>query len=210
MHAKLIVSCIVLMGANMLLYAGGGKNIMPAATPVVPVEAVDFSGWYIGAGLVRAKLSACENSCIYEDVTYGLMIRGGYDFNRYIGIEGRYIYTSLGKGPLGGSPLMHAGIFLKPQLPLGERINLYGLLGYGYTKNLGNGGRLNYFDDGWGFSTGVGLEYRFLGKKSTEVRKRSNDTTRAEWRLFVEYQRLLVKSGVPDMYIVSFGVRRHF
>jgi len=210
MYVKPIVSCIVLIGINMSLYAGGDKNIIPTATPVVPVEAVDFSGWYIGAGLVWAKFGACESSCTYEDVTYGLMMRGGYDFNRYIGIEGRYIYTSFGKGSLGGTPLMHAGVFLKPQLSLGERINLYGLLGYGYTKNLGNRGRLNYFDNGWGFSAGVGLEYRFLSEKSTDTPKKNNDATRTEWRLFVEYQRLLVKSDVPDMYIVSFGVRRHF
>ena len=200
MQTKRIIACIVFMSTAISLYAGGGKDITPAATPIAAVETVDFSGWYLGAGLVRAKFVGCTGSCTYEDVTYGLMARGGYDFNRYIGIEGRYLYTSLGEGPLGGTPLMHAGIFLKPQFPLNERINLYGLLGYGYTKNLGNGGRLHYFDSDWGVSAGAGLEYRFSDKKNTDT----------EWRLFAEYQRLLMKDDTADMDVASLGIEYHF
>ena len=210
MHIKLIVSCIVLMSANIVLYAGGGKNTMPVAAPVMPVKAVEFSGWYIGVGLVRAKFAACVDSCTYEDVTYGLMVRGGYDFNRYLGIEGRYIYTSLGEGPLGGTPLVHAGIFLKPQLPLGERINLYGLLGYGYTRNLGSGARLRYFDHGWGLSAGIGMEYRLSDRRNPGVRAETGRASAGEWHLFVEYQKLLFKSDVPDMSVLSFGARHTF
>ena len=195
---------LVISSLGTVLHAGGDKMIAPATTPV---EVVDPSSWYLGAGLVRATFSACNRGCTYEDITYGVMIRGGYDFNDYFGIEARFIYTFLGEGPFGGAPLMHAGVFLKPQFPLGERINLYGLLGYGYTKNLGNGARLRYFDDGWGFSAGIGMEYRLSEKKrATDTEHTSN----GEWRLFIEYQKLLFKSNEPDMSILSFGARRTF
>jgi len=217
MKKIVVISVMSLMG----LYAGG-KIVSPAMVPVVPVTQESVNPWYLGVGLVWADFwkdpcSPVDPTCTYEDITYGVMVRAGYDINQYFGIEGRYVYTFLDEGPYGGAPLMHAGIFLKPQYPLTERINIYALAGYGYTKNLGSGERLNYFDDEWGFSAGLGFEYDLSGRKSDFLEDTAYDREfdgyadqGRGWSFFVDYQRLLIKSDVPDMDIISIGIRYDF
>jgi len=182
-----------------------------------PIKTIidENSPWYVGAGVVGAKLSGCNmKDCSYEDVTYGVMVRGGYDVNQYFGIEARAIKTYWDKGPYGGTPLQHIGLFLKPQYPVSERVNLYALLGYGYTKNLGNGARLNYFDHDHGFSAGVGLEVDFSDREHDKEKGVTYDREfdgfadqGIGWSLFVDYQRLLIKSNIPDLDVVSLGLR---
>lgn len=176
------------------IYAGG-KTVAPVDAPIVHIEeSTNILPIYIGLGIVAAQFTTCENNCDYEDRTYGAMIRAGYDFNQYFGIEARGIRTFLDEGPFGGVPLQHIGLYAKPQYPVIQDFNVYGLLGYGYTENLGNGGRLNYFDNDHGFTAGLGLEYDLF----------------KEWNLFVDYQRLLIKSNVPDMDALSVGLRYDF
>ncbi len=219
MTRKILISFLAAVSLSATLYAGGGKNMAPAVAPVIPIETIDPSPWYLGAGLVWAKLSGCDlqPGCEYEDVTYGAMVRGGYDYNQYIGVEARYIRTFLDEGPEGGTPLAHAGIFLKPQYPVSERINLYALLGYGYTENLGNGARLNYFDNDWGFSAGAGVEYDLSDRDGDRIENGNYDREfdgyadqGKGWSLFLDYQRLLIKSDIPDLDAISFGVRYDF
>jgi len=214
---KLIVSTLLTL--TTLVYAGG-KNVAPVDAPIATIpEVIDPSPWYLGAGLVMATFTGCNlpKGCEYEDVTYGGMLRGGYEVNQYFGVEARGIYTFLDKGPFGGVPLEHIGLYAKPQYPLSEQLNLYGLLGYGYTKNLGNGARLNYFDNDWGLSAGIGLEYD-LSDKDGDFEKNTNYDREFDgyadqgkgWSLFADYQRLLIKSDVPDMDVISFGLRYDF
>jgi len=211
----------VLMTTALLtsgMYAGG-KNVTPVDAPIATIpEVANPSPWYLGAGLVMAKLHGCDLvNCSYEDVTYGGMLRGGYEVNQYFGVEARGIYTFLDKGPFGGTPLEHIGLYAKPQYPLSERTNVYALLGYGYTKNLGNGNRLHYFDNGSGFSAGVGFEVD-LSDKDGDFEKNANYDREFDgyadqgkgWSLFADYQRLLIKSDVPDMDVISLGLRYDF
>jgi OOP family OmpA-OmpF porin len=197
----------------------GGKVVTPAQTPVtpIPVIPVKISPWYIGSGITWAKLSGCNSvteignvveECTYEDETYGTTIRGGYEMNKYFGIEARAMRTFLDEGPYGGTPLESIGIYAKPQYPMSERINLYGLLGYGYTENLGNGARLDYFDNDSGFSAGVGLEYDLSDRDANKESLNIGD--KIGWSLFLDYQRLLIKSDIPDLDAVSFGLRYDF
>jgi len=221
MRKFFLVPFAALWVLSSMLNAGGGKNVVPVTAPVVPIVTEDISPWYLGAGLVWAKLSNADcggiAGCTYEDTTYGAMVRGGYDVNEYFGIEARFIDTFLDKGPYGGAPLMHVGLFAKPQYPVSERVNFYGLLGYGYTKNLGHGGRLNYFDDAWGFSAGAGIEYDLSDREGDRVENGNYDRAfdgyadqGRGWSLFLDYQRLLIKSDVPDMDVVSVGLRYDF
>ncbi len=200
------------------LYAGG-KGVAPAVVPVVPIETIDPSPWYLGAGIVWAKLSGCDlqPNCTYEDVTYGAMLRGGYDYNQYIGVEARYINTFLDEGPYGGTPLAHIGLYLKPQYPVSEHVNVYALLGYGYTENLGNGARLDYFDSDSGFSAGLGVEYDLSDREGDREENANYDRAfdgyadqGRGWSLFLDYQRLLIKSDIPDMDAISLGLRYDF
>ncbi len=215
MAKNILKSLTVLLALGTVLQAGGVKSL------VEPIKMENPSPWYLGAGLVWAKLSNADcgsvPGCTYEDATYGAMVRGGYDVNEYFGIEARYIDTFWDEGPYGGTPLMHAGLFLKPQYPVSERVNLYGLLGYGYTKNLGDGARLNYFDDDWGFSAGVGIEYDLSDREGDRVQNGNYDRPfdgyadqGRGWSLFLDYQRLLIKSNIPDLDAVSFGIRYDF
>ena len=205
----------------MSLYAGG-KYMEPVVTPVAPiVKVTEVSAWYLGGGITWAKLS--RDNC-YEDATWGAMLRGGYEFNQYIGIEARWIRTFWDEGPFGGTPLQHVGIFAKPQYPVSERFNVYALAGYGYTENLGNGGRLKYFDHDDGFSAGIGIEYDLSDKKHDYDSYKTEDNPspkfdrefdghgeqEAGWSLFIDYQRLLIKSNIPDLDAISFGIRYDF
>jgi len=208
----------IILGMSLLSVGSyaGGKAVAPVDASVLPVPE-DISSLYIGIGLVAAQFHACGEGCDYEDLTYGAMLRGGYEFNEYFGIELRGIRTFLDKGPLGGVPLQHIGLYAKPQYPVAERVNVYALLGYGYTENLGNGARLNYFDNDHGFSAGLGLEYD-LSDKVGDFNKKANYNRAFDgyaeqgegWSLFVDYQRLLIKSDVPDMDVISVGMRYDF
>jgi OOP family OmpA-OmpF porin len=206
--------------ANLVLFTmnsyGGSKVVAPVEAEVVAV-AEDYSPLYFGVGLVATKFHSCGNDCSYEDETYGAMLRVGYDFNEYMGVEVRGMRTFLDEGPFGGAPLQHVGIFVKPQYPVSDTFNIYGLLGYGYTENLGNGQRLTYFDNDHGFSAGLGLEYD-LSDRQEDFLKSANYTRAFDgyadqgkgWSLFLDYQRLLIKSDIPDMDAVSFGFRYDF
>ena len=200
------------------LYAGGGKNLLPVAVPVVPIETVDINPWYIGVGLIAGKYyDDCVASCVYEDVTYGMMVRGGYEWNQYIGVEARAMGTFWDADPLGGEKLQHIGLFAKPSYPLGEDFNVYGLLGYGWTKTTtGGNGNLPTVDD-HGFSYGIGLEYDLSDKEDDYIENGDYDREfdgqadqEKGWGLFIDYQRLLVKSGIPDMDVISVGVTYDF
>jgi len=192
------------------------KNISLADIEILPILK-DISPLYLGGSLIGAKFDACKTGCNYEDATYGAMLRGGYDFNQYFGLEARALVTFLGKGDFGGAPLGHLGLYAKPQYPINERFNIYGLLGYGYTKNLGNGKRLTYFDHDSGVSGGIGLEYDLSDKEGDFVKSIDYNRTfdgygnqGKGWSLFVDYQRLLIKSDIPAMYAVSFGAKYDF
>jgi opacity protein-like surface antigen len=183
----------------------GGKISVPTEDKMI-LKSQDISPLYLGIGFTIAKFQSCNRSnCSYEDQTYGAMLRAGYDINHYLGIEVRAIRTFWGEGSFGGVPLQHIGLFVKPQYPIGEHLRLYGLLGYGYTENLGNGARLNYFDNDYGFSAGLGLEYDLSSKDDA-----NDEADSPTWSLFVDYQRLLIKSNAPDMDVVSLGVKYSF
>lgn len=206
----------ILISSN--LYAGGGKMVAPVEAPVIPIPVVkDISGFYLGGGATAARFDACTDGCDYQDVTYGGLLRAGYDFNQYLGLEVRGLMTEFEEGPFGGVPLEHVGIFAKPQYPISEDFNIYTLLGYGYTKNRGSGARLNYFDEDHGFTAGAGLEYDLSDKKSDfELDTRYDRVFDGQadqengWGLFVDYQRLLIKSDIPNMDVISVGITYDF
>lgn len=208
-NLRVIILGLVLAGISV--HAGGRIEVEDV------LQTEDYSSFYLGIGFSTANFKACDGDCTYEDKTYGGILRAGYDFNEYIGIEARVLRTFLDKGPFGGAPLQHMGIYVKPQYPLGDRFNIYGLLGYGYTENLGNGARLSYFDSDYGFSVGLGMEYDLSDKQGdflkTVIYNREFDGHADQgrgWSLFLDYQYLLTKSNVPDMFVVSFGLKYDF
>lgn len=215
MNKKILLTTATTMIVTVL---NAGGNILPVVAPLEPEppkhQAVPV---YIGAGVAGGRyLQNCKTGCHYEDGTYGLTLRVGYELGQYVGIEARYINTFLDKGRLFGQTLEHIGLFVKPMLPFDEDFNIYGLLGYGWTKTHTNG-ILNKAIDENGFSAGLGFEYDLSDKRADYDRNiyypngfdGQADQERG-WGLFVDYQRLLIKSNVPDLDVISGGVTYDF
>ena len=212
---SILISLLATATMHTSVYAGD-KMVAPVEAPVEPIPVMMTpSPIYIGLGLLWGKFYGCHDGCEYEDVTYGALLRAGYDFNQYFGLEGRVLGTFLKADPLGGEELRHLGIYVKPMYPIGEDVNLYALLGYGWTQTKA-GKNLEKIDEG-GFSAGLGLEYDLSDMEDD----REEDTLyeggfdgqgdqERGWGLFVDYQRLLIKSDVPDMDVVSGGVTYDF
>lgn len=220
MKKSILVSLAAAVSLSTSVLAGG-KAVAPVKSPVEPIPVMQTpSPVYLGLGLLWGRYSGqcgTKTDCPYEDVTYGALLRAGYDFNQYFGIEGRILGTFWGADALGGQKLRHYGLYAKPMYPLSEDFNIYGLLGYGWTKTkTGGNGNLTEVDDS-GFSAGLGLEYdlsdREDDKEEDTLYDRAFDGQGDQergWGLFVDYQRLLIKSDVPDIDVVSGGVTYDF
>ena len=142
----------------------------------------DTKKWYAGAGLTAGRTSTSH--C--EDITYGVMAKAGYNVNEYVGVEARGLITNW---DYEGSKIKHVGAFIKPQYPINEDINLYGLVGYAKTTTSHV---LNV--DETGLAYGAGMEYQL----------------KEDMNLFIDYERLLEKSDMPDLDALSLGVSLDF
>jgi len=205
---KIIFSLVAATALSSTLFAG--KNVAPAPIPPLPVPekpapaVLPPLGLYIGGGLTYAKSECqCDTTIRFANGTtsktnsgksYGVNLKAGYDFSEYVGVEGRYIYTPWGDKD---KTLKHYGIYLKPNAPVTENIDVYALLGYGKTEceTLSNSYK--------GFAWGLGAEYSF-GKKTDGIKE--------GWGVFAEYSRPLKKSGSKNIKtnVITGGVSYHF
>ena len=222
---KLLTAALLAYGLSVSLLAGGKAGIAPAIVPIIPifpsddVDKIDPNAWYVGVGLVMGKYTGdCGEGCPYEDVTYGMLVRVGYEWNQYIGVEARALRTFWGEdpNPFGGETLGHVGLFAKPTYPIGEDFNVYGLWGYGRTKTYTKSPYLPKIDE-YGFSYGFGLEYDLSSKEDDYDSNTNYDRPfdgqadqEKGWGLFIDYQRLLVKAGIPDMDVIAIGITYDF
>lgn len=189
--------------------------------------------WYGGLGFSSVK-AVCIDNC--EDITFGVIGKVGYDFNQYIGVEGRIIKTMW---EYEQQKVEHMGLFAKPMLPINEGFHVYGLLGYGKTKT----GDKKEFDES-GIAWGLGVNYYFDDNKEelVELQEQLKTLQEAEQKelgnteeknvraeniqklqkkieefdneqklgLFLDYERLLQKSDSPDLDAINFGVSYNF
>jgi len=201
---KKILLSVAAIAATMTLAQAGG-DIVPVYEPVVAPEAIQYDSVpvYLGLGLTRGIYNnSCKSGCTYEDVTGGVTLRAGYDINEYVGVEARYIATFWGDDDLGGEKLSHVGLYIKPMMPINEQINIYGLVGYGMTTTTSNSKHLAEVDEN-GFAAGIGMEYDIDTQDA-------DGSLESGFGLFVDYQRLLITSDVPDMDALSGGVTFDF
>lgn len=205
------------------LFAGG--DIAPAVAPVALVDDINPNPLYIGLGGLWVDVTrdcACldlqgqlRSSTRLEDYTWGGIVRFGYDYNQYIGIEARALKARNNSDTF---DVTHYGLFLKPMFPIGEQMNIYGLIGYGNTKIETTCGTLNETYSESGMSYGIGLEYD-LSDRDSDKEEGTYDRPfdghgdqEKGWGLFVDYQNLLHDSG-PIKYranVVSFGITYDF
>ena len=229
MKIRTLLSAITMAVLTTSSYAGG--DIAPVVVPDEPyveshveshVEPVAVQRRplpvYIGAGAAWGQYyKDCGGACQYEDVTYGVTARLGYDFNQYIGAEARFISTFWGADDLGGQKLQHVGLFVKPMAPINENFNVYGLLGYGWTETSTGGNKNLATVDKDGFSAGLGLEYDLSSKEADREENvyyqdgfDGQGDQELGWGLFLDYQHLLVDNRHPDMDVISAGVTFDF
>ena len=195
--------------------------VAPVVTPVAPVSVPVVKaapvinnilplGLYVAVGLTAARYDPdCNCPTIGEvDKTGGLIGRVGYDFNEFFGVEARGIKTNWKSE---GGDLEHYGAFLKPMYPVSNAINIYGLAGYAKTETAGVTRRKT---DTEAFAWGLGLEYDFGADKAKEGRySRTFDgygNQEKGWGLFADYERLVQKSGSPDLDTVNIGITYDF
>ncbi|NKQ41183.1 MAG: porin family protein [Sulfurovum sp.] len=208
---------IVKIALSSVLASGllvAGKGVIETDIPVVPV--VDVNPLYVGLGLLWSGTSA-ECPCAVpvndrrKDTTYGVIGRIGYDFNQYIGIEGRVLKASIEKD---FSETTHYGIYLKPQYHVTEAINIYGLIGYGKTKIEFTCPTISDQSDS-GLSVGIGVEYDISSDTDPIATSRAFDGQGDQekgWGVWVDYQNLLHNKGSYNIKsnIVTAGVTYDF
>jgi len=178
--------------------------------PVVVTPMAEISPIYVGLGLVAARYDAkctpTPTECI-EDETGGVLLRAGYDFNKYVGIEGRGMMTFIDDD---GGKIQHMGLFLKPMYPLTDDLNIYGLGGFAKTTTKGSMRKT----DVTGLAFGAGLEYDFSDDKKKDAKyDREFDGIADQEKgfgVFVDYERLYYKSGSPDLDAISIGLTYDF
>jgi len=227
---KKVISIIILgtLLATGSLYAGKNVVLAPVGIVVIP-EQIDPNPFYVGVGAIWAGVSRdcidpnpyCPDTRL-KDSTWGGIIRAGYDYNQYFGIEARALKATLDSD---WAETTHYGIFLKPMMPVGEQMNIYGLLGYGHTKVITDCAIQEKFTHD-GFSYGIGLEYDLSDKEDDyeSYKEHADDVLEFDrpfdgqgdqevgWGLWIDWQNLLHDEGA-DKYkvnIISFGVTYDF
>ncbi|MBD3790505.1 MAG: porin family protein [Campylobacterales bacterium] len=181
----LSLAAVLAMGT----FAVAGGDIAPVE-PMVEVEApapASDSGFYIGGAYSRISSSTDAHGAYgdydgdgsYWDETAdgdndGYMLQAGYQFNKYLAVEGRYwgatakmSWTwSYEDGPTDSwsddcGDISAWGIYVKPMYPVTNELSVYGLLGYGNTS-IGDDvyGDAKLVDES-GFQWGLGLSYAY-------------------------------------------------
>ncbi len=217
-NAIKIITLGTLLSTGSLL---AGKSIVPVIVPVEPIP-VEISPIpvYVGIGLTWAGVSRdcdCTQGVInrserVKDTIYGGVVRAGWDFNQYIGVEARALRALWDQE---FAEVTHYGIYLKPMVPVTSQINVYGLLGYGRTEiSYDCGAASNEFSSN-GFNYGVGAEYDLSGESPEGTYSRVFDGAGDQekgWGLWLDYQNLLHNEGSDNnkVNVVNFGATYDF
>ena len=223
---KVNISLIAILTMSSFIYAGGDieppvfeeevinvpvEPVVPAVIPIVPPQEIDVNGLYVALGLTAARFdpscTCTDGSTAAVDKTAGLIGRVGYDFNQYVGVEARGIRTNWKSD---GGKIKHVGAFLKPMYPASNEVNVYALAGYAKTTTQGSLRRV----DAETFAWGMGLEYDLSADVPKEGKyDREFDgygDQEGGFGLFADYERLVQKSGSPDLDTINFGVTYDF
>jgi len=186
------------------------KPIVQETKPIKKeIKEISPSGFYVGLGITGSRYDSNCNCPTKSDIENSIAVVGrvGYDFNPYIGIEARGMKSIAYDS---GASITHAGLFLKPMLPIGQLTNLYALLGASKTKTTGNLTQV----DAEGLAMGGGVEVDLSKDTPKEGRySRPFDGKGDQEKgigLFLDYERLIMKKNSPDLDTLSAGVTYDF
>ena len=162
----LSIAAVIAMGT----FAIAGGDIAPVE-PIVetPVVIEDNSAFYLGLGYGSLTQTSDNISTLYGvDAEWDvdtLLFQAGYQYNKYIAVEGRY-WLGIGDATQSetGQPDVDIsgdftawGIYIKPMYPFGD-FSVYGLLGYASVELEADSGTYWNTDE---FSWGLGAQYAF-------------------------------------------------
>ncbi len=192
------------------VYVEPKKEIVPPKVVKVSKEHIYANGFYAGLGIVGARYETnCDSGCSNsgKDTTIGVIGRVGYDFNKYVGLEGRGIMTNFSDD---GGTVRHAGVFVKPMIPIGDKSNVYGLVGLAKTTTQGRLQRT----DATTLALGAGVEFDLSKDSPKEGRYNREFDGKGDQEkglgLFVDYEKMVVKSGAPSLDALSAGITYDF
>ena len=150
--------------------AMAGSDTTPVEAPVTAIPMITQSAFYVGLGL--SAVSNREASLDFFDDTNGqdrtgnIVLLAGYKFNPYVALEGRYMKSITQEDILESDAW---GVYVKPQYPITESINLYALLGYGGYNADGTTSTYSINVDETGFQWGFGVDYELVENVSVFV-----------------------------------------
>ena len=146
--------------ATLTSFSFAGGDVSPIPVPLVVEE--ENNGFYLGLGtsLVSVRyaivpLSFGEALYLEQDRLGNVTLLAGYNYNKYIGVEGRYTSSFFYEQVI---EMKGWSLFVKPQYPVYEDIVVYGLLGYGNIRLDGVEGYLVEVNQD-SFQWGVGVSY---------------------------------------------------
>lgn len=120
--------------------------------------AISAEGWYVGAGMGLSNIDAG----IFDETDLGLKIFGGYQFNKYLGLEGGYsdFGTANEEDPTGRVEVDLDGFnaYVLGLLPVGDHLEVFGKLGAIAWNADFEGFSPTVSDDGTDFAYGIGLQ----------------------------------------------------
>jgi len=163
---KIALAVSIIVGMSNLALAGGGmKEVTPVVEPVVAVPMVkEHNGFYAGLGLTAVSTRDARfdvdwgGNSRYQDRLGNITFIGGYNYNAYIALEGRYTTSVLHEDLV---EMSGWSLFVKPQYPVSEAFSIYALLGYSGINLDGINGALVNMDD-TGFQWGLGADYMIM------------------------------------------------
>jgi len=196
------VSCLATLLSTGVYAGGDTTKVTTEVEPYVPTPIVTHDkAFYAGFGV---DVGEVESYYYGKDAVIGVTGKVGYNFFKYLALEFRGT-----KGVKDGDHLgldYSYGLYLKPQYPINEDFNVYGLLGYAQTKitfdnEVAFNGISNNYTKQNDFTFGVGVDYNL------------NDN----WSLFVDVMRLIDKETTqPEgkyasrVNAMTFGGLYHF
>jgi len=154
-------SLLSVVASSHMVFAGA--NTTKAIEPSMPIPVVEKSMSEFYAGLGVSAVSTHQGDLDFFSITDGQDRTGnvgffaGYDWNEYIGLEARYMF-SVAKEDI--VDMDSWSIYAKPQYPITENLTVYALLGIGGFNASGT----NHFGDTIdadeiSFHWGLGLSY---------------------------------------------------
>ncbi len=205
---KKLLSAIALITLLASSYAMAGKNYEPVESEVVPVDVPN--PLYIGIGGIWSGVSRdcnCGTTATrIKDSTYGGIVRLGYDFNPFFGVEARALQANLG---INFAKTTHYGVYMKPQYHVSDLMNVYALAGYGHTTVECTADQIKKGSHDFsknGFSFGAGVEYDLSGDEGIQ------GDAEEGWGLFADWQNLAYQDSPQNtnVNVVSAGVTYDF